>query len=226
MLCLLIAFRTQNAHLPSGHFELYEKAVDYLIVTHPSRRREASRLEGRPFQLQNDELRSIFAHLALTIQEREPSGIIADRDAREAVVSYLVSPNGRFAMGQREANQIADALLQIADDTTGLVVRKSPSHIGFFHRAFGEFLAAWQLSETGFEAQLPVVNARCCDPQWHEVLLCLFARTTRPTEIARFVDEIQRSARRRMDQPSSVDGVVGTTEGFERPISQSWKGLF
>ena len=192
LLCLLIAFRTQNAHLPTGRFELFDKAVDYLIVTHPSRRREASRIEERPFDLRDEELRALFAELALEIQQKEPSGAILDRDAKDAVVNYLTRAEGRFAFPVREAHQVADALLDIGDETTGLVIRKSPTHFGFFHRAFQEFLAAVQISESDFNSQCEIVSARCHDPQWHEVLLCLFARTRRPTEIAHFARRIQQ----------------------------------
>lgn len=191
LLCLLIAFRTQNSHLPTGRFDLYDKTVDHLITTHPSHRREASRLKGRSSELKPNELRALLCFLAFKIQCDEPSGVIEDRLARELVVEYLTDPQGRFAMSPRDAHGIADDILDIGDDTTGLLIRKSPLHIGFFHRAFQEFLAATQLSEQDIEDQVSQVGRRCQDPQWHEVLLCLFARSTRPNEMMRFVQAIE-----------------------------------
>jgi hypothetical protein len=63
--------------------------------------------------------------------------------------------------------------------------------LGFFHRAFQEYLAAIFLSFTSIEEQLKLVKDYSSNPQWSEVILGLLHLNNRKEDIKRFIDIIK-----------------------------------
>jgi hypothetical protein len=181
-----------DGYLPTSRFKAYEQLVDLLTAKHPARRRKAAEIaEPALPSISDEETRQVLAHLAYHIQTRSPDGLIDQDDARALVRAYLRDPDRGFGFEEREARGLAGRLLEVGVETTGILVSRSQSEVGYFHRTAQEYLAALHLAASPLEEQVGVVRSRSSDPQWREVLLCLFHLTRRPADIQAFVDAIR-----------------------------------
>ena len=92
-----------------------------------------------------------LAALAYAIQAGEESSsqdAIETNRAAHVVSQSLIQNVGASA---HEARQTARALVTLGEEEIGILVRKSPREIGFFHRIFQEYLAAQHLSRLSFD---------------------------------------------------------------------------
>ncbi len=192
LLCLLIAFRIQNKRLPSDRFTAYRDAVTYMIETHPQRRREAAALSSSSRVLENYELRAIFAYLAFSVQSEQSQGVIEIEAAKGIVEDFLHDEN-RLGLEIRKAKQLSHALITIGDQNTGLLTRKSPTQVGFFHRVFQEYLAAEHLNTLPEIEQLEVLEKQGANRQWRETILSLFSLTSAPDKVRRMVENLDKA---------------------------------
>jgi len=191
LLCLLIAHRFLNARLPQGRFRAYDSLIEHLISTHPHRRRKAAFLAEPPPDLSEGDVKRILAHLAYHIHEGYLEGLIDHQNATAVVEQYLRDEDRGFGFVQHAAHRYSREVLEVGQSSIGLLVQRSPNEIGYFHRVFQEYLAAYHLSRLPMVEQLSVVERRCVDPPWYEVLLGLFFLTTRPEDIQQFVERIR-----------------------------------
>lgn len=194
LLSLLIYLRFVDARLPQNRFKAYTSIIEHLVAKHPHRRRAAALITGGgQSDLSNDEVLEGFAFLAYRIQEGLGAGVTEQGQAESAFREYLEDEELGLGYERNEARAISRRLLEVGENTVGLLVKRSPTQVGFFHRAFQEFLAAFHLSRLSLEAQLTVIDARCADPRWREVILGLFYLTRRSSDVRRFVERIESS---------------------------------
>ena len=188
LLSLLIYHRFHNIRLPQNRFKAYDSLIEHLISTHPQKRMIAASLTDVSSELTSDDVRGILANIAYHIQEHSGAGLIDDNEAKTLVEDYLKDEDHGFGFEQREARRYCREVLEVGENTIGLLVRRSPKEIGFFHRVFQEYLAAYHLSRMPLAEQLSVVEIRCTDPQWREVILGLLYLTNRAEDIKQFVE--------------------------------------
>nr|QNO56865.1 hypothetical protein KGHFPOIM_00007 [Methanosarcinales archaeon ANME-1 ERB7] len=203
LLSLLIYHRFHNIRLPQNRFKAYDSLIEHLISTHPQKRMTAASLTDVSSELTSDDFKEIFANIAYHIQEHSGEGLIDDNEAKTIVENYLKDVDHGFGFEQREARQYCREVLDVGENTIGLLLRRSPKEIGFFHRVFQEYLAAYHLSRMPLAGQLSVVEIRCADPQWREVILGLLYLTNRAEDIKQFVECIKDKLE-----------VVNTVEGY------------
>ena len=195
LLNLLIYLKFADARLPQGRFKAYEAIIDHLVAKHPYRRRAAALLtDGAPSELSDDDVVGCFAYLAYRVQERFGEGLIDRGEAAAALEEYLMDADLGHGYGLHEARRIGRELIDVGAETVGLLVERSPTELGFFHRAFQEFLAASHLVRVSPEDQLRVLEERRADPRWREVLLGLFHLTRRPADTRAFTDRMRGGA--------------------------------
>jgi energy-coupling factor transporter ATP-binding protein EcfA2 len=201
LLCLLILQRMHDGYLPTNRFKAYEQLVDLLTAKHPARRRKAAEIPNAASPaISDEETKQILAHLAYHIHTRSPEGLIDQEEARTAVREYLRDPDQGFGFAERNARSMAVRMLDVSVETTGILVSRSQSEIGFFHRSAQEYLAACHLAELPLKEQVRVVEARCSDPQWREVLLCLFHLIRRQEDVQSFADAIRAKSSHPVDR--------------------------
>jgi len=188
LLSLLIYHRFHNIHLPQNRFKAYDSLIEHLISTHPQKRMIAASLTDASYELTYDDVRGILANIAYHIQEHSGEGLIDNNEAKTLVEDYLKDEDHGFGFEQREARRYCREVLEVGENTIGLLVRRPPKEIGFFHRVFQEYLAAYHLSRMPLAEQLSVVEIRCTDPQWREVILGLLYLTNRAEDIKQFVE--------------------------------------
>lgn len=197
LLSLLIYLRFVDARLPQNRFKAYKSIVEHLVAKHPHRRRAAALVAGGSHSdLSDDEAVEGFAFLAYRMQERFGGGLAEQGQAEAAFREYLRDEELGLGYALAEARAISRRLLEIGENTVGLLVKRSPTQVGFFHRAFQEFLAAFHLSRLPLEAQLEVIDERCADPRWRDVILGLFHLTRRSSDVRRFVEHVDGSQER------------------------------
>jgi hypothetical protein len=196
LLTLLTSLRLENAFLPESRFQAYEQLVELLVRTHPRRRRAAAALAsiGTVAGLRDDDITNALSALAYEIQVNYGSGVIQTTDATRAIELFLRDADRGLAMEISEARRTARDLVEFGEDTIGLLVKKSPHEVGFFHRAFQEYLTAFYLSRAILEEQVEIAAARAADPQWREVLLTLVWLARRPKDVQAMVDAVRGAA--------------------------------
>lgn len=191
LLGLLISLKLQGATLPQSRFRAYDRLVEYLIFTHPERRRTAALVALPSLDLSPSEIAQALAHLALDTQRHNPEGSIEPTHATRLIESYLRDEQIGLGFSPREARAGAQGLLAIGEGMVGLLIRRSPRDLGFFHRTFQEFLAARSLAALPLAEQLTLVEKHCADPQWREVILAVLHLTTRPADVGRFIERLR-----------------------------------
>jgi hypothetical protein len=191
---LLIGHKLHDVQLPPSRFKAYESLIQHLLVTHPKKRRLAASLNEPAFELSDREMLSVLSHLAFRVHQQFNEGIFDHDQARAIVTDYLKDPDSGFGLDSTKARTTSAEVLQIGEDTLGLIVKKSHTDLGFFHRTFQEYLAAIHLSTIPFEIQLSIVEARCTDLQWREPILALLFLTSRSEDVRKVVDCLQQKS--------------------------------
>ena len=196
-LILLVGLHlSSDARLPAGRFEAYDRAVRLLVADHPAQRRTAAAVTARRQGLTDEKLRTVLAKVAFVSQTRGDFAALPERTLRTDFVNALRDPEG-LAMSPERAATTADRLVAVAEGELGLLVRKSPTELGFLHRMLQEQLAAEHISrQLSLTTAKEVFEERVGDPRWREVLLATMWRLTRPAELR----ELMELIRLRVDQ--------------------------
>ena len=96
-----------------------------------------------------------------------------------------------FGMTTADAMQTARTILDIGEEDIGILVKKSPREVGFFHRFIQEFLSSKHLLGLSLDQQADIVGVRAADPRWKDVILCLLHQLQRPAEIDSLLAKIE-----------------------------------
>jgi DNA replication protein DnaC len=194
LLVLLIYNWLQKSKLPRNRFKAYDQMIDHLIVERPRRRRVDA---GQPADilhgLTTEEIKIVLANLAYFIQCENPEGVVTDDIARNTIKNYLQDNVFGFGLEAAEAKSYSEMLIEAGEASLGLIVRKSPQEVGFYHRSFLEYLAACYISRLPLQKQLDLVRARFTDPQWQQVVLALLQRTERASDVEELIRTIKNN---------------------------------
>ena len=183
LLCLLISLRMQKASLPQSRFKAYDLIIDYLVSDHPSRRRKAASLTNSFDDLSEENIKLLLSVLAYHIQSNYGDGLIEHDEAVEYIERYLRDPQQPFGLSKLEARNQSRKILQIGHNTIGLLVKWSPTQVGFLHRVLKEYLAAFYIASRAFDKKYSLIESNCTNPQWREVILSLLHITKTQKEI-------------------------------------------
>jgi len=195
----LIALKIAQLALPRNRFLAYEALTKLLLDLHPTARDKAA-LAGNPrHPLDLPTRETALAALAYAIHSGQ-EGASADSieiDRAVTVVGQCLMQRGGMSTG--DAMQAARGILTPGEEDIGILVKKSPREVGFFHRVFQEFLSSKHLVSMEFDQQVDLVGIRAADPKWSDVILCLLHQLQRPAEVDRLLAKIE-----------SIDGDVAT----------------
>lgn len=223
LLCIMISLKLQNIPLPRNRFKAYDLLIDHLISIHPKKRRTAAFVsEDTLSELSDGDIKNILAYLAYYIQFNFREGLIDPNEAIGVVEKYLENNEFGFGLDRHQARAISQKLLEITETTLGLLVRLSPHEIGFFHRVFKEYLAAYHLSKISIEEQMTTLKKYCGEPQWREVFLGLFFVTNRSEDVRKYIDCIrERFKSAKIPDRFSIETLLSETAfgEFNCPIS-------
>ena len=201
-LILLVALRlTNTVSVPMGRFGVYSQAVHLLIADHPAIRRQAAAVTVSPSKLSNRALRGLLGRVAYASHVRGDVAGISESNLRNDFYDALRDP-GYFGIDIANARSYADRLIDIAEGELGLLVRRSPTELGFLHRGLQEQLTAeYMVDQLDFGRLRTIFLEHIGSPEWREVLLATMWRLQRPTELKELVDAIRE---RIGDTPSGM----------------------
>lgn len=202
----LFAVSIKNSILPSTKFDLFEKMTSLLLDEHPKKRATAaSETTSRESVFSEDSLRlEVLSRLAYRIQLGAFDSGIKKPEAKEIIIEYLVDPN-TCAWNRNDATLAAKELIDIDANTTGLIVERSPGEIAFFHAAFREHLAGFEMSRWELEEQIRFVSKNADNPRWRGAFLSLFRFLSRNTDVSKIIKAIK-------------DGSIGEHNTVERRL--------
>ena len=204
LLLLLLYLRLERGVLPPSRFKAFELILEHLIAEHPANRRVAASLGTSPQVLRPEELEWALSHIAFEIQKTRADGLIFDEDLRENVRDFLVDDTLGLGLGSSEARSLLGQFTDVAEGALGLLVRKAPKQLGFFHRSLQEYLAGSHVSRWDLSAQKTFVERHFADPRWRDVLLALFWMTRRPGDSRSLVETMKPTS---MPQRLSAAGL-------------------
>src|SRR5205807_316119 len=130
-------------------------------------------------RLSIDDIKEVFADLAWRMQTDQPEGIVSSGLARRWIEDYVGASFG-LGLSQSDARAVANGLIGLGATEYGLLVNKSPSEIGFFHRTCQETLVARRLRSREVDQQLQTLVDRAGEALWREVLLAFIHRAEKP----------------------------------------------
>ena len=192
LLCLLIFHKIHNTRLPQNRFKAYDSLINYIICEHPQRRKIAASVTWSLSDLSENDIKKTLSRLAYFMHESYLEGSINQKLAIDIIEEYLKDPNKCFGFNQRESSKLSSELLNIGENTIGIIVKKSPTELGFFHRVFQEFLASQYISYLSFTEQIAIIERHCDDPQWKDVILGLLFITNRIEDIGKYIETIKK----------------------------------
>jgi hypothetical protein len=187
----LIALENAQLVLPRNRFLAYADLTKLLVELHPTARSKAA-LAGAPRHSLNLMMReTALAALAYAIQDREAGASPDSIEVEPAISIVSQSLAQQFGMTAADAMQTARTMLDIGEEDIGILVKKSPREIGFFHRFIQEFLSSKHLLGLRLEQQADIVGNRAADPRWTDVILCLLYQLQRSSEIDSLLAKIE-----------------------------------
>jgi hypothetical protein len=191
LLCLLIAHKVKHLSLPRNRFKAYDDLIEYLIDTHPKQRAVAAAGDRMSFEVDERDLKIIFAKLAYEVHSKFSEGLIEQTVAEDILAEYLGADDGMFGLELVKARALSRDLVNVGEQTLGLLVRGSQVDLSFPHRALEEYLAAFHLATLPLPEQLSFVEDVCADPKWSETILSLLYMTRSPQSVTALVDRIR-----------------------------------
>jgi formylglycine-generating enzyme required for sulfatase activity len=170
--------------LPEGRADLYEQAVELLLVRWEERlvnspsREVAQQSLSALLGLERSELRPVLQQLAFAAQ-RDQQGLSGSADIP---IAHLLLAFNRL-LRQKQKHELSESrLISYLEQRSGLLIGRANDCYALPHRTFQEYLAACFLAQDDYPYQLATLARR--DPErWREVTLLCAARAAIPYAI-------------------------------------------
>jgi len=168
----------QGEYLPESRKQVYDTAVDLLLVRWPvlRRRRRAMAEDGAPagndrskLRLSSEELHKLLQRLAFSLVINREL-VLEPGTARRRVEAFMV--------GLRGGDEDPGRVLQYLAEDCGLLRELPDGPLQFVHRTFRDHLAAKEVVD---EANLTLMLDNADKPHWHDVVVMSGAHA-RPAE--------------------------------------------
>jgi hypothetical protein len=168
-LLLGLMWRLQNAGegLPSNAQAVLSQFIRWMIRTQAAERRRIAEV-GNPLDLEDDEVESALAALALATQGW-PSPAVPAPDARRILRKFL-NDGDALGLAPDQARAQARLLIEQARGPIGLLSQVDDDHLIFSHRALQEHLAGRALSALPLDRQVDAANSHAARPSWRNTL--------------------------------------------------------
>jgi hypothetical protein len=195
LLSVLLLLTIHQVQLPSNRFRAFADLTRHLLITHPQRRLVASEGMSRRHRatLREDDLEVVFAALAYRMQSESPTGLLEDAVARDHLEATLTDEELGLGFTREQASAVAAELVTVGESVSGILVRRAPRVLGFFHRSLQEHLVAKHLARMPEAKRVEIVDRYACDPLWRETILGLGA-TLGGDALVALVSALQRAS--------------------------------
>jgi len=191
LMYMLIHLKAKSISLPHSRFQVYKALVSDLVKMQPQRRRTAAQVISQSNELSERELINILSRFAFDIQMEFPHGNAPIDIAEKLITNHLSDQSKEFAFNRREALRHTEKFINIGESEVGILVKKSPEEIGFFHRTLQEFLAAQYISTEPTQQQELLLSEYIFNGQWKDVLIGMFSLLQRPSDVEDLIQYIK-----------------------------------
>lgn len=164
LLCTIIGLiHRQGGALPQQRVELYKLCIDTFIFNWEMHKRRKGLSES---SLDKDETQAVLEELALYFHEQREENRAPRSDILDVISAFLVESQ---ALSAEEANQKAQALLDLIREVAGLLIDRGNDEYGFFHLSFQEYLSARAITRRRSELDGYLEKYRFA-ARWREVI--------------------------------------------------------
>jgi hypothetical protein len=191
MIYMLMHLKNKNISIPHSKFHVYMELITDLVKIHPKRRKMAAQIVTMSEVFNEHDYFDLYSMLAYKIQKYHRHGNVSTLQAKNYFCEYLEDPDMLFGFDKREAKVHAQRLVDIGESEIGILVKKSPDELGFFHRSFQEVLAGFYIATQTEEEQKKLLSKFVCDTQWGDVFLCLFSMLQKQADVESLIQHLK-----------------------------------
>jgi len=202
LLLLSIFLRFQKAILPHKRLDVYEEFVNSLVRDHPAHKQAAASLATPMLQsLSVEDVRRVLAFVAYEAHRDYPEGLMPELWAQRRAEHLLRDDYLGLGLAVSEAKARARDFVDVAEGSLGILVRQGDREIGFFHRSLQEYLAADHIDRLPIAEQKAIVETRCLDQRWKDVILAVLWHKRRAEDFDLLLAPIQNATEDTVDGP-------------------------
>lgn len=177
----LLAFMELARHghlLPRSRFAASREIIAQLIE-HQPHKRDTGALTIVSTPLDTKLRDRLLADLAFALHSGEIEGAVPDSATEDVALERAIAliRERQGLPDPEKALSNARAILQFSEERAGLLVKKAPGNIGFFHLSLQEHLAARCLQQRSLEHRIQFVGHHAGSPRWREPILNLLFLT-------------------------------------------------
>jgi len=178
LLTIICLVHRVDAVLPDQRVVLFQKCTETLLNTWQGWKYRAKDSRNRSqIEKQNRARMEAIAYWMHTgFEKTDPAGraIVAESELLGFLVQYI---EGIEKPRNGKASELGELFLQFVCDRAGLLIEVGQGTYSFLHLTFQEYLAATHLRKSGelggMEVVWTVIQSRCGNPRWHEMLRLL-----------------------------------------------------
>jgi NACHT domain len=193
LLSILLLLKSQNVALPGDRFRAYSELTRHLMVIQPQRRAVSAQRVRTRSGLSESDLESAYAYVAFQVHRDHASGVVPVATIRTHLEHVLNDDAFGLAFSVDDSRRIARELIDVGESVSGLLVKRSPGEMGFYHRVIQEHLAAVHLASRAEATQLETISQNATAPQWREVILALTARAPSQEKVEQIIRCVESS---------------------------------
>jgi formylglycine-generating enzyme required for sulfatase activity len=164
LLTVIALVQRYRAQLPERRSELYEEAVEVLLVQWDAVKGLSATAVLQGLELDAGDRRSLLEPVALWMMEQRAREIEAGDLRRQLEPSFF-----RLTQDQRRASKAVDGFLQLVNERSGLLAERGQGMYSFSHLTFQEHLAARAVADR--DDYIAYALERLSDSWWREVIL-------------------------------------------------------
>jgi len=211
LLTVIALVQRYRAQLPDRRVELYEEAIEVLLVQWDAVKGLSSTAVLQGLELDAGDRRSLLEPVALWMMEQRDREIELD-DLRE----HLAAPFRNLLKDERLANKAIDGFLHLINARSGLLTERGQGIYAFSHLTFQEHLAARAVADR--EDYVAYTLERVGDSWWREVVLLEAGYLS--TQGKRRATELLRALMEHPEEPEPYHNLVLAAEAV-RDVGQA-----
>ncbi|BAZ27610.1 putative signal transduction protein containing Nacht domain [Cylindrospermum sp. NIES-4074] len=183
LLLTIIALIHRYNSLPKHRYQLYEQAVDTLLINWDEGKGIGAWKEIK--YINCDDIKTLMEHLGYWIHtqgktgDKEGGTLIEKEELITQVSNYISELDYQKQIPKHRAKLEAGRFVNHIRERSGLLNEQGQDRYAFVHKTFQEYLTAQEIrnrQEEGFAVVLDHVREHLHNPHWREVLLLLIAQ--------------------------------------------------
>jgi hypothetical protein len=206
-LLALLKLHRLGHDLPRNRFEASREIVKQLLDDQPRRRaKDAGRTDNTAVDSRVRD--RILEDFAFGLHSGELKGVVADgaleQDAFDRATALVHPRVGTLEAAETQARSV----LSFSEESSGLLVKKTPDHLGFLHRSLQEYFVGRKLAQLPSADRVAFIKANAANGLWSEPILYLLDQIEQEHEVGILVDAIQGADATDVESKAARDALL------------------